>query len=343
MRPPSRSAAFLALALALPLGSALAPRTARAVEEGEMPPALDVADWVGGGPIELPKQEGKVVAIVFFSLDSPELEGYFQKYNTVVEAYAKSGLVFFGLTRDWKAAVVDQAPRHKAAFPIACDDAQKSWKAWGIRSYPWAFVLNIYGEVQWQGNAFDVGAFVPAIEAALKDIKTISVARADTSHRFEKVWKAIDKADFRAAIKLLVTLSHSDDERDKAHGTQMLKDLETIASQRLARADELAKRRDYGAAVRVVQSIVKMFEGLPQAKAAKEKYDGWLKDPAAKREIEAMNAFLAAKALEDGNDSSHAVERYQQIIATPQWRGTKGQIRAQERLDDIMAKRKKRN
>jgi peroxiredoxin len=331
-----------ALLAALALGAALARPVHATPEEGDTPPPLEIRDWVNGGPVDLAKTQGKVVAVLFFSLDSPEIDHYFEKLNNVVKAYEKSGLVFVGVTRDSKPAVEDRGMALHPVFPIGCDDDQKTWKSYAIRSFPWAFVINIYGEVSWVGEGFEIGAFVPAIEVALKDIKGITVKREDTGPKFEKVWKAIDKADFKTAIKLLETLSHSDTESDRTPGEQLLKDIGVIADQRLGRAGELAKRRDFQPAEKIYKLLQKEFEGLPQAKAAKDALDKLLKDPTAKNEIEAMNAFLAAKAMEDGHDQTHAVEQYQTICSNAKWRGTKGQVRAQERLDDIKNKRKKK-
>lgn len=328
-------------AAAVVLAAALAAPAARAMpEEGDTPPPLQVKDWVGGGPLELAKLEGKVVALLFFSLDSPDIDAYFKKLNAVAKSYQSQGLVFIGLTRDSKPAMEDQGARLQCVFPVACDDDQKTWKSYAIRSYPWGFVMNIYGEVEWVGEGFEVGAFVPAIEKALKSIKGITVKRETTSAKFEKVWKAIDKADFKTAVKLLQPLSKSDTEADKVPGEQLLKDIGVIADQRLQRADELAKRRDFQPAEKLLKKLEKQFEGLPQAKTAKDNLEKLLKDPVARNEVEAMNAFLAAKALEDGHDQTHAVEQYQTICNNPKWRGTKGQVRAQERIDDIRKKRR---
>jgi hypothetical protein len=330
---------FAPLALAIALAAA-APAARATPDEGEVPPPIHAAAWVNGGPYDIGKMEGKVVAILFFSLESPELDTYFAKLNRIAKEYAPIGLVFIGVTRDAKNRMEDN--KAKAEFAIACDDETKTWKEWAIRSYPWGFVLNIYGEVSWAGEGFEVGSFVPAIELALKDIKGITVKRDETGPKFEKVWKAVDKADFKTAIKLLQPLSTNDNEADSKPAQQMLKDIGVLADQRLARADELAKRREYGTGERILKAIQRTFEGLPQAKAAKDLLEKWLKDPVARNEIEAMNAFLAAKAMEDGHDQTHAVERYQDICNNVKWNGTKGRARAQERLEDIKAKRKKK-
>src|SRR5688572_26186110 len=102
MRRPPFAAGTVATAAVLALaGAALAPRPAEALpEDGDTAPPFHVAKWVGGGPYEVAKLEGKVLAVVFCGVENAEIETYVPKWNKIAEAYPPAkGLYFFALTR----------------------------------------------------------------------------------------------------------------------------------------------------------------------------------------------------------------------------------------------------
>lgn len=329
-----RLTAFAAFFSAAALALCLAGRPAAAVtDDGEVPPPITAKGWTNGGPYDVHHLEGRVVAILFFTFDTPDFETYVPKFNNIVNAYADQGLVFFGVTKWPELAVADKMSQAEYRWAVASDDETKTWNNWEIRSQPWGFVLNIWGEVAWSGKGLEIGPFLSAIELALKERKTITVKREETSAKFEKVWKAIDKMDFNAAIKPLKLIAASGDEKDRAHAEQLLKEIGAMADQRLARAEHLAKQRRHGKGAKLLSAIARDFDGLEQAKKARETYETWKKDPVGKKELEAWAIYELGRTSEDKRDFKRAFQYYNELVQGVKYRGTQGFIAAQERLE----------
>ncbi len=332
---PGRVAAAAALvaAVAVALAAGALPALADVVD-GQVAPELRLKDWVQGGPHELRELEGKVVALLFFATIAPDLDIHVPYYGKAVERYGKDGFVMIAITREEKKVVADWVAKKKPAFEVALDDG--SWKEYGITGYPYAYVLDMYGEVTWQDQGLKPEQLIPAVEIALKKIKTVRRI-PDASPRIEKVFAAIDKADWKTAIKLLKELAKpSADEKDRANAEQVLADIKAIAEERLRRAEVLTSRRDYVEAQAAYASIEKTFEGIEAAVTAAAVLKAWKKDEGVKGEIEAARAFAEAAAAEAKRDFRRAGELLKAIVGTPRLKGTKAGEKAKTRLDELV-------
>jgi peroxiredoxin len=329
-KPRALLGALLAATLLL---AAPAPARAGGPEPGEAAPELEVKDWVGT-PVKVADMREKVLLILFMQTTAPDMARYMQSYVDMSKRYEEKGLRVCAISRENKDILLNWGDEHKIGFPLGTDGG--SWKgAYGVEGYPFAYIVDIWGEIAWKGDGNRVESVIPAVESALREVKVITVKRADTSKGFDKVWRALDKGDYGQAAKFLDAIAAGKDEKDAAHAEQVKKDVLAVAASRLARAELLEKRLDLVSAEAILKNLEKSFAGLPQAKAAKEALLRWEKDETLQDELKAQRAYEQGRKLEDARRFKEAGECYRAAMARPSTRAAK---RALGRFQDLVKK-----
>ncbi len=322
------------LAPAVVLGAPAAPaRAERGPTAGDRAPDLKVKGWARGGPFKPEDLRGKVVVLIFFGTHVPDFEESVPRYNEL-QRYHGDALVLIAISREpaakaraWaEARTGDRVP----AFAIAEDDT--AWDDFGIGGYPHAFVIDIHGEVRWRGEGLDLASLSTQSGAAVKERRTVERPK-DASAKVGKAFDAVDKGDFKAAIRLLKDLEKKGDEKEKAQAAKGLADIDALADARLARADELVKRRDYIQAEAVLKTVERTFEGREAAAKAAATLKDWKKRKDVQDEMQAAKAFAEARRLEDAKDFRGCGELLRAIQA--KWPATKAAEQAKERLEEL--------
>ena len=130
------------------------------------PEIRDVTEWVGGAPVRLEEELGKVVIVHFFAADCINCIRNFRHYNKWREQFPSSEVTIVGIhtpetSRERDANHVKRKfSEHKLNFPIALDNEQTNWEAWTNRMWPSVYLIdrqgNVrewwYGELQWGGR-----------------------------------------------------------------------------------------------------------------------------------------------------------------------------------------------
>lgn len=304
---------------------------------GDRAPAFEVRQWLNGSGVKVGDTPGEVTAILFFTTQHPDLERFTPGLNKLVAAYAGSGLNVVGLTRDPVEQVEAYIASAKPEFPIAIDGG--AWKKWNITGYPYGFVVDIYGEVAWHGDAFPLSGFTPPIEELLKEVLRLSVQEAETSAAFKRVWKEIAAGDYKSALQALTSIARKTKvQTDSEQAKSLMADIVAMADQRFARSKVLVERKDYLAAEAVLRTLERVYSATEAGKKAKALRKKWRRDKSIRAEMEAQLALREALDLV-------GEERYRQAgaklkKAAEQWPETNAGARAKRLYDDLVAEGK---
>jgi len=328
MRPAQTFARrALALATALSLLAALAPG-ARALgpEPGDAAPELQAKDWVGT-PVAPHLNRDAVLIVIFFQTSAPDMVRYMGEYVKLLERYGDRGLKVCGISRESKDILLNWGEEYGIKFPLGVDAG--SWKGnYGVDAYPYAYVIDIYGEVAYKGDANRIESVIPPVDMCLKEIKRIELKRADTSKAFDKIWRAVDKGDYTQVLKFTDAIAKGTAQgeaadKDRAHAEAIRKDIETMAEARWKRAQALEKRMDYVSAEQILKTLEKGFTGTPQSKLAKDRLAEWEKDEILKDELTAQRYYEQGRKLEDAKKYKEADECYRAAMSKAHTRAAK--------------------
>ena len=129
-------------------------------------PALSPAAWVNGRPAAGAGQKGKVTVVLFWTRDCINCKRNLGYWDDWAKRYAGTDVAVVSVhTPETKFerspdATARYARQHGLAFPIAIDNDEKIWNAYGIESWPTEVLIdkqgrirNEYaGELNWQGS-----------------------------------------------------------------------------------------------------------------------------------------------------------------------------------------------
>ncbi len=145
-------AALLAVALMAP-GSGLSSPP----EKAPAAPALDLEEWVQGGPLRLDELQGKVVLLDFFQMLCPGCHHAHPHLVELQEKYGAKGLQVIGVASAFEARdrqtpedIRKYVEEHMTpGFPVAIDrDRIVSFQTYGAQGTPWAVLIDRKGRVR---------------------------------------------------------------------------------------------------------------------------------------------------------------------------------------------------
>lgn len=124
------------------------------------PPAPEfagVSEWVNGKEVKLADQKGKVLVVHFFTTGCINCVHNYPRYRALQDKYkGEKEFVLVGVHTpefDSEKDVTDlkaKLAKNKLTFPVAVDNDAKTWKAWGNRYWPCAYVVDKAGVVRYK-------------------------------------------------------------------------------------------------------------------------------------------------------------------------------------------------
>lgn len=130
------------------------------------PELREVSEWVGGDPVVLEQERGKVVVVHFFAADCINCIRNFPHYKKWRTEFSPEEVTLVGIHTPETSKERD--PNHAKKkfreqglnFPVALDTGKKNWDAWTNRMWPSVYLIdkqgNVrewwYGELEWQGR-----------------------------------------------------------------------------------------------------------------------------------------------------------------------------------------------
>ena len=139
------------------------------------PELAGIEAWLNSEPLRLAELRGKVVLLDFWTFGCvncirtlPQVRGWHERYAT-------QGLVVIGVHTPEFAherplpALRDAVARHGLRYPIAQDNAYRSWNAYGVRYWPAQILIDRDGRIAWrhygEGGEADTEARIRALLA----------------------------------------------------------------------------------------------------------------------------------------------------------------------------------
>ena len=326
----------ISLALAFALSGAPA-----AAAVGEPPPSFDsVKEWIGQ-PLKWDQERGKVVILLFVEPENAPSKEALADLVSVQKAEEKNGLDACLITTAPRAAVEPYLARQKSRgnFPVAIDPDSAIRVYFQTAMCPYAAVIDRDGRISWEG-ACPAGrvAMSQSVREALARPRTVS--RAATTPRFDPIWKSLETGDTKAAVAGLQQIQIAQDAtpREVDDAKWLLKKLEIDAQRKLDAAVKQEADFEYADALAGYDAIADGYYGLKPADVALAKADALRKNAKAKKEIEASQALVEARKLEQEGRSKDALEKYRLIVS--KWKGTKAAEKAKKKVDELEAKKK---
>jgi thiol-disulfide isomerase/thioredoxin len=153
-----KSLHLLAAALAAGVGISAAGWAATG-NLGDPAAALEIAEWVKGGPVDLAAGKGKKMFVVeFWATWCPPCRTSIPHLTELQKKFKDKDVVFIGVS-DEKPAVVKpfvEKQGDKMDYVVAIDKEKKTsagyMQAYGINGIPHAFVVDKEGRIVWQGH-----------------------------------------------------------------------------------------------------------------------------------------------------------------------------------------------
>lgn len=124
------------------------------------PELIDSGEWIGGAPITLADQRGKVILIHFYAFQCHNCVANFDHYNRWQKSLASRGVCVIGIqtpetSAEGDVSLVRAAAKEKGfQFPVLIDLKNKNWDAWGNTMWPTVYVVDKKGYIRswWQGE-----------------------------------------------------------------------------------------------------------------------------------------------------------------------------------------------
>ncbi len=160
--PRSERVGWRGVALGILSALALGLNPGRAAQLGDPAPALEIAKWVKGEPVDLAEAKGKqVVVIEFWATWCGPCRVSIPHLTELQKKFEERGVVFVGVSDEDQATVqpfVDNMGE-KMDYRVALDRNQATseayMKAFGVNGIPHAFVVDREGRIAWHGHPMD--------------------------------------------------------------------------------------------------------------------------------------------------------------------------------------------
>lgn len=296
-----RSAEILRmLAAAFSLSAAgLVPASA-AGEIGQAAPALEIAEWIKGGPIELSAGKGKHIYVVeFWATWCGPCRVSIPHLSELQKKYKDKGVVVVGVSNETEAVVRSYAEKQgdQMGYAVAVDKqnntVQRYMDEFGVKGIPHAFVIDLDGRIAWHGHPM---ALDPVLERMAEKSGESPLAKPRDAY-FAAVEEGTRGAELARLTRECVDAAGSNLESLIAFG-ESLRDAE--ANQEVHNQTLLT----------VARAAVKVSKG--QSPAANELLaEAWFR--AGKPDRAVRYARMALKPQQDEQDKQRraaALERY---------------------------------
>jgi cytochrome c biogenesis protein CcdA/thiol-disulfide isomerase/thioredoxin len=137
------------------------------------PELAGIEAWLNSEPLRLAELRGKVVLLDFWTFGCVNCIRTLPNVRSWHARYATQGLVVIGVHTPEFAherplpALRDAVARHGLRYPIAQDNAYRSWNAYGVRYWPAQILIDRDGRIAWrhygEGGEADTEARIRAL------------------------------------------------------------------------------------------------------------------------------------------------------------------------------------
>ena len=244
--------------------------TSQTLQLGDPAPALQIAKWVKGEPVDLAGGKGKTVYIIeFWATWCPPCRQSIPHLTELQKKYKDKGVVCIGVTSE-DPAVVEPFVKDQGStmtYTVAVDNQGATTKAYmeafNIGGIPHAFIIDKEGRIAWHTHPMD-DDFAPILDKVLANKFDKAAARALQAER-EKLIERLARAD--QIVSAYFSLAILPEKKTEAHeiGNRILKDfgdsanvLNVLAWNILTHEDIAEANRDVDLALQASKKAVEL-------------------------------------------------------------------------------------
>ncbi len=288
----------------------------RAGQKGLVMPS-EPSKWLNSPPITNQSIGNKAIVFVFFDEDNRyTIPNKWPIWLKTAKKFKGKPILFIAVNSGNPRPVVQQSlQKYKITWPTIVDDDRSFEHHCNIRplsrSQPWA-VRNIDGDGVFYYGANQLEA---AAGSAMRGAKWRANPKGLPSS-LKKAWNQVEYGRFKEAAPA-VTKALKSRKKDQQRAAKRLNEVivEHINDQ-IKKAERHESRDRKFAALLIYDKLLEDFNKYPLDKKVKKASDKLSKDPDLKVEIEAMEAFNAAKKLAGGarNARRRAISKLEDIL-----------------------------
>ncbi len=154
---------------------------------GDAAPALEIATWIKGDPVDLAKGRNKNVYVIeFWATWCPPCVMSIPHLTKIQKRYRDKNVVVVSITDEPPRLVTQfvQKQGDKMGFTVACDKEQKTTVSYlfasGQTGIPTTFIVDRKGKIAWIGSPFDIDGVLEEVVAGRYDVaKAKAQAKAE--------------------------------------------------------------------------------------------------------------------------------------------------------------------
>lgn len=206
--------------------------------------------------------------------------------NAFHDTWKDKGVTVLALSQEGKGVVHRFVDEHDIRYPVAIDPGGKTTRAYGVRGYPTAFVIDPDGAIAWRGHPADEDGLVSAVRDALKTAVFVALPE-DPPKRLEKAVAEAAKGHYGKACTIASRYAHDADEALAEAARDLAEDIDVLVEKQLERAERRVKHGAYHDAVSGLRHVETMLEGCNHEDAIHERIHDIETLPEAKDDLAA--------------------------------------------------------
>lgn len=290
----------------------LAGPAAAKLEEGDLAPDIEAAEWLNvDHPVSLKEYRGMVVVLFFWVSFHDGGEMVMPWMNILENSWAfgrHRGLAVIGVTEATRGQIKDSIDNTKAFFPIAV--GSKAAEEYEIESFPHVVVLDPEGKVVWSGWPGQIDELTKKIGETMSKTppsQTHPLEKEKVQEELEEARDAFHDAKYRDAYRAAQAAYDRAVSGDplKTRSAAMLDLVEAMARDKVAEAGAAVFDKQYAKAAGLLRDVMQVYRGTGagvQAKHMVEKLRKKYPEFEAVMQEQAEEAVAAAGLL-DAHDA----------------------------------------
>ncbi len=250
--------------------------------------------------------KGRIVLLSFWRASVPTCRQDVPPLNELARKYGERGLVVIGISNEDPAVVAEAVKNWKPEYVIARVSGTKIDVAYGVESFPTAFLIDAKGRIAWSGVPAEFDEkLLGTLLADVVMVHALPPKHRDINHLVEQ--RRLGKA-YEAVCRGLV---QSPDDADLKRAKS---EIEAALEKRLDDAKALADAADFGLALDAYTDTARMFSPMEGAASAEASADSIRRDPAVKDELAAHAQMKKGEELSARGDRDGAIRTWKKLM-----------------------------
>ncbi|MCH8853054.1 MAG: redoxin domain-containing protein [Planctomycetes bacterium] len=223
---------------------------------GDAAPALEIAAWIKGDPVDLAKGLNKNIYVVeFWATWCPPCVQSIPHLTDIQKRYRDKNVVVVSITDEPPPLVTQfvQKQGDKMGYTVACDKEQKTHGSFmyaaGQMSIPTTFIVDRKGKIAWIGSPFDMDRVLEEIVAGRYDIEEAKAEAKFYGKQLNELMLAVERGKWDTCVTIGRDIADPKSNLSNGLRSQVLS---TVAWQMLAH--ELADKKYFKDALELARS-----------------------------------------------------------------------------------------